>query len=126
MKMLFVILTILISVTLGQDRSQQQPSPVQTFAPAPGQTFSLDLDTAPGVYSNWQHRDLGSLSALRATLHIPVIRKDDKWAPSFSLWVQKSQAGQALDKVGVQFFALNRKTQLMIRVVQFEAGKLKT
>jgi hypothetical protein len=122
--LLIVVMIVLVSASLAPDARRRQLSSVQSFVAAPGQTFSLDLDTAAGAYSNWRHHDLGTLSALRATIRIPVIRKDPKWAPAFSLWVQKSESGQVLDRIGVQFFAPNQKPPLAIRVVQFQAGKL--
>jgi hypothetical protein len=126
MKMLLLTVAILMSASLAQDARQQQPPTAQMFVPASGQTFSLDLDTAAGAYSNWGHHDLGSLSALRATIRIPRIRKDAKWAPAFTVWVQRSEPRQAPDRVGVQFFAPNKKPPLAIRMVQFQAGKLTT
>jgi hypothetical protein len=96
MKTPFVVVMVLTSASFGQDARQQQPSSVQSFVPVPGQTFSLDLDAAAGVFSNWLHYDLGSLSALRGTILIPAIRKDAKWTPAFSLWVQKSESGQTV------------------------------
>lgn len=123
MKTLFIVVMVLVSASLAQDARQQQPSSAQSFVPAPGQTFSLDLDTAAGTYSNWWHHDLGSLSALRATIRIPVIREDAKWTPAFSLWVHKSESGQVPDRVGIQFVELNQKLPLAIRVVQFQAEK---
>ena len=132
MKSLLVVTMVLVSASLAQDGGQQ-PSSVQSFVPTPGQTFTMDLDTAAGAYSKWRHLDLGSLSALRATIRIPVIRKDAKWSPVFSLWVEKSESGRMPDRVGVQIFAPNQGVQIFapnqevplgIRVVQLQAGKV--
>ena len=104
--------------------SQQRPSALLSFVPDPGQTFSLDLDTATGRYSNWRHNNLGAVSALLATIRIPALRKDAKWRPVFSVWVQKTESGHVLDRVGIQFFTRTQEFPLAIRVVRTEAGKL--
>jgi hypothetical protein len=124
MKMPLVIALLSISAAVAGEGRQPQPSSAPSFVPAPGQRFSLDLDTAPGASSNWQHHDLGSLSALRATIRVPRIGRDAKWAPSFSVWLEKADAKQALDRVGIQFVSFGQKLPLITRMVQFQAGKL--
>ena len=104
--------------------SQQQPSALVSFVPDPGQTFSLDLDTATGRYSNWRHDNLGAVSALWANIRIPALRKDAKSRPVFSVWVQKTESGHVLDTAGIQFFTRTQEFPLAIRVVRTEAGKL--
>jgi len=120
--------TLLISVTFLSaalvQNSTQLPPPAQAFVPATSQTFYLDLDTAEGAFSQWRHDDLGSLSAMRATIHIPRLRRDPKWAPTFSLWLQHTEAGQARNRIALQLSAPSRMPPLVLRVGQFEDGKL--
>src|SRR5271155_880927 len=116
MKTLLVIAMDLLSTSIAGEERRPQTSHLSSFVPAPGQTFSLDLDTVPGKYSNWRHHDLGSISALRATMRIPTIRRDAKWAPSFSIWVEKADPKQppdSPDRVGIQFVSLGQKLPLV-------------
>lgn len=122
MKTLLITVTFLCAA-LAQNSTQLAP-PSQAFVPATSQTFSLDLDTGEGAFSEWRHDDLGSLSGMRATMHIPRLGRDAKWAPTFSLWLQHTEAGQTRNKIALQFSAPNRKPPLVVRVVQFEDGKL--
>jgi hypothetical protein len=122
MRTVFVILAVFFGAALAQDTHQSHP-PAQSFAPATGQTFYLDLDTAESAYSQWRHDDLGSLSAMRATIRVLRVRKAAKWDPAFSLWLQKTEAGQMRNRVELQLVAPHGKPPLLIRVVQFEGGK---
>ena len=123
MRTLLITVTAFLGAALVQN-STQLPPPAQAFVPATSQTFYLDLDTAEGAYSQWRHDDLGSLSAMRATIHIPSLRRDPKWAPTFSLWLQNTEAGQARNRLALQLSAPDRKPPLVVRVVQVEDGKL--
>jgi len=122
MRTVVVILLVFCGAALAQD-AHQSPPPAQSFVPAISQTFYLDLDTAEGVYSQWRHDDLGSLSAMQATIRILRVRKAAKWDPAFSLWLQKTEAGQMRNRVELQLVAPHGKPPLVIRVVRFEGGK---
>jgi hypothetical protein len=122
MRTLFITVTFLCAA-LAQN-STQLPPPAQAFVPATSQTFSLDLDTAEGAFSQWRHDDLGSLSAMRATIHVPRLGRDPRWAPTFSLWLQHIEGGQARNGIALQLLAPTRKPPLVVRVVQVEDGKL--
>jgi hypothetical protein len=117
-----LVTVIFLCAALAQNSTQLPPA--QTFVPATSQTFFLDLDTTEGAFSQWRHDDLGSLSAMRATIHIPRLGRDPRWAPTFSLWLQHTEAGQARDRIGLQLLAANRKPPLVVRIVQVEDGKL--
>src|ERR1019366_9320016 len=123
MRTLLIIVTASLGVVLAQS-TPQSPLPEQSFVAATGQRFYLDLDTAEGNYSEWRHEDLSSLSAMRATIRFPRVGKDPKWAPTFSLWLQKTEAGRTRNSVGLQLFAPSRKPPLSVRVVQLEDGKV--
>ncbi len=119
---MFLLAVVFLGRCLAQD-VQQPVAPAPTFAPAAGQTFYLDLDTAEGAFSQWRHKDLGSLSALRATLRVPTLRKNNKFVPAFSVWLQNTEAGKVQNSMGLQLFAPDRKPPLSIRIVQAVAGK---
>src|SRR5579864_8237258 len=125
MKKVFFLCVVFLGSSLAQDAQQSTPA-AQTFAPAAGQRFYLDLDTAEGAFSEWGHKDLGALTALQATLRVPRLRKDNKFVPAFSVWLQNTEAGQVRNSVGLQLFAPNRKPPLLIRIVQTVAGKSST
>jgi len=120
MKTIPIILVALCSTVLAQEAQRT----VQSFSPAPSQVFYLDLDTAAGASSQWRHDIVGSLSALRATVRVSMIRPDPKWSPTFSLWLQKSEAGQKHNRVTLQFSTPNQKPPLLIRIVRIDDGKL--
>jgi hypothetical protein len=75
----------------------------QTFIPAPNQGFSADLDTMEGSYSVWIKRDLGSLSALHATIEVARLGKGGRWVPAFGFWVLTGDGKGR--KFGVQVIA---------------------
>jgi hypothetical protein len=77
----------------------------ERFEPAAGQAFSLDIDAAAGTYSQWRHDELGSLNSLRATFHVPRIRKDRKWSPSFFVGVQGEKSNGK--DIGLQVVAVD-------------------
>jgi hypothetical protein len=124
MKTPFLFLAVVFfGCSLALDAQESAP-PAQTFAPSAGQTFYLDLDTAEGAVSEWSHKDLGSLSALRATLRVPRLRKHDKWFPTFSVFLDNGETGQARNRVGLELWAPDRKPPLRVRLIQSVAGKL--
>ncbi len=122
MRTLFFLAIVSLSCCLAQD-SHQPLLPAQAFVPAAGQTFYLDLDTAEGSFSQWRHDDLGSLSAMRATLWVPKLRKEKKWAPLFTVLLINRQEGQTRNSLGLQLFAPTEKPPLEIRLVQTVAEK---
>lgn len=127
------ILALVFSVLLGCAHKQRRVASVpgrsnvdtgnsRSFIPAAGQSFYLDLDTAEGAFSLWRHYDLGSLSALRATIRILRIREDLKWAPSFTIFLQDTKTGPLpRNGVGVQFAPVDRK--LPLTPVLFDSRK---
>ena len=127
MMFLGAVLVGCASTSAGRIKKQGTPqarSPPQSFIPAAGQTFYLDLDTAEGTFSRWGHNDLGGVSAMRATVRIPRLRKDPKWNPAFTLWLEQNETVQARHKIGLQFVAPDREPPLVISVVQGEDGEL--
>ncbi len=125
MRTALVVAAVFFGCAFAQDAQKSGP-PAQSFAPATSQTFYLDLDTAEGSFSQWRHDDLGSLSALRANIRVPRIRKDHKWAPAFSVFLQNTEAGKVQNQVGLQLLNPDRKSRLEIRVVQFTGKQLTT
>ena len=122
MRTVAVILIVFCGIALPQS-VPQSPLPAQSFVPAISQRFYLDLDAPEGVYSQWRHDDLGSLSAMRATIRILRVRPPNKWGPTFSLWLQKTEAGQKANRVELQLFANHGKPPLVIHIITFEGGK---
>ncbi len=64
------------------------PADAQTFAALPGQEFSLDLDVKEGAFSQWRNRDVGAITAFRATMQILRLGVDRKWNPYFFICVE--------------------------------------
>jgi hypothetical protein len=69
---------------------QSSPLYAQSFSASPGQNLELDLDTPDGHFSSWDKKDLGSLSAVRATISIPRLGNDPKYGPYFTVRVDVS------------------------------------
>ncbi len=65
----------------------------QSFVAAPGQKQEIDLDTADGAASSWQHKDLRSLSAMKATIKVPRLGKDPTYTPYFTVWLDAGGGG---------------------------------
>ena len=122
MRTVVVILMVFCGTALAQD-VPLSPPPAQSFVPAISQTFYLDLDAPEGVYSQWRHDDLGSLSAMRATIRVLRVRQPAKWDPVFSLWLHKTEAGQKGSRLELRLFANHGKPPLVIQIVRFEGGK---
>ena len=93
----------------------------QRFKSVAGQTFYLDLDSPPGVFSQWRHDDLVSLDGLQATLTVPRLRKDSKWRPTFTIALTNSEK-LGTDDVGLQLYAEDVRRPLKIRIVGNVAG----
>ncbi len=124
MKKWLIVLTVFVSGTaLTQDLAASFPT-AQSFVPEANQSFYLDLDTAEGAFSQWRHDDISSVSALRAVVRVPILRKDRKWLPGFAIWLQKTEAGEIKNRVGVQLVAPDKKPPLMIRLVQYDGKNL--
>jgi len=124
MKPPLITLILLVASALALDAQQTSP-PVQSFAAAPGQTFNLDLDTPEARFSQWRHDELGSISALRATLRIPLIRQDPRWFPVFSIRVQRNElGGKSGNDVALQILARDRKVPLSVQAVEREGGRV--
>ncbi len=123
MTRLSVLLGVVCCIALGPDTVQTPQQANPSFMPATGQTFYLDLDTAEGAFSQWRHDDLRGLCALHASVRVPRLRKDPKWLPGFSIWLQDSEAEYKRKRVGLQFWAKDRKAPLETRVVQFDGPK---
>ena len=68
-------------------------APAQTFTAAPNNKFLVDLDTMDGHFSNWEHDDLGSLNALRASLKVTRLGNIAKWLPYFTVWLYAKSPG---------------------------------
>jgi hypothetical protein len=110
-----------IVLTLG---AHPQASSKESFAPSANQRFYLDLDTAEGSFSQWRHEDLRSLNALSATIRVPRLRKDSKWLPAFTIWLQDVGVGEQRHQIGVQLTAPNRKPPLEVRVIRIDKKEL--
>src|SRR5450755_3375103 len=63
----------------------------QSFVAAPGQKFTIELDSADGHQSEWLKNDLGSLTALRASCVILRLGKsEDNPQFAFRIFFAKS------------------------------------
>jgi hypothetical protein len=120
------IAQVLLAVLMGAffvNAQLTRPTP-DAFVAAPGQKFYLDLDTAEGRFSQWRHDDLGTLNALHASIRIPRVRKDPRWAPSFMIAVQNTEPGRRR-MVALQILSLDRKPPFSLRVIEADDGKIK-
>jgi hypothetical protein len=117
MRKLTGILAIYLCVGFSLGARSQNTGP-ESFVAAPGQSFYLDLDTAEGSFSEWRHEDIGSLSALSATVRVPRLRNDRKWYPAFGIWLQEAGIGQGRRRVGVRLVAPRKKPPLELEIVQ--------
>jgi len=95
----------------------------QAFAPAPGQSFFLDLDSAAGAFSQWRHDELGSLNSLRALLRVPRIRKDRKWLPTFSIALQSNDLKNRANNLLFQVVVLDGKLPMKMRLTGHVGGR---
>jgi hypothetical protein len=110
-----------VVLTLG---ARPQATSTQSFAPSANQRFYLDLDTAEGAFSQWRHEDLKSLNALSATIRVPRLRKDSKWLPAFTIWLQDVGVDDQRHRIGVQLTAPNRKPPLEVRIIHVDKKEL--
>jgi hypothetical protein len=53
-----------------------------------------------------------------------MVRPNPKWSPTFSLWLQKNEAGQKHNRVTLRFSTPNQKPPLAIRILRVDEGKL--
>lgn len=96
---------------------------VHTLVPTRSQTFYVDLDSVPGVFSAWRHEDIGELTALRAVLPVPRLRKDSQWRPSFMILLASADKKDAANDVGLQILTLTGKSPLDMRIAGHPGGK---
>lgn len=122
----FIVPSIFALAVSGWSQSGQSTesgSATQTFRASPGQAFYLDLDSAPGVYSQWRHDDIGSLNGLQAVLHVPRIRKDRNWQPTFIVYLQNKDHQTLANDLGLQLVAASGQLPMKIRLVGHVDGK---
>ena len=67
--------------------AQSGPLFAQSFVASPGQKQDIDLDSGDGNFSQWQHKDLRSLSAMKATIKVLRLGRDATFGPSFTVRV---------------------------------------
>ncbi len=113
----------ILSAALDFIESVQTPQAKPSFIPATGQTFYLDLDTAEGAASQWRHDDIGGLCALHASIRILRLRNDPKWRPTFGMWLEDNEVSYKRKRMGLQFWAKDRKAPLDVRIIQFDGPK---
>jgi hypothetical protein len=119
-KTLSVLLALCSSSVLGQDKDQT-PGGAISFKPAEGQAFRLDLDTAEGAYSEWQHDDVSSFCALHTSVRIKRLRTDVRWVPTFSIWFADSDKRDQGKHLALQFRATYRTPPLETRIVFWDS-----
>jgi hypothetical protein len=90
-----------------------------SFTPLPGQSYSLDLDTADGNFSAWRAADLQAANALRAKVTFARLGSHKRWAPSFQVRV-----GDKEMSVGLTVVALKQKGVLVTSVRSLRDGKV--
>jgi hypothetical protein len=71
------------------------------FERAPNQSFSLDLDTEAGNFSQWRSGDLTGFNALRTRMTFVRLGAHSKWAPSFHLSLVNGGERATFDVTGV-------------------------
>jgi hypothetical protein len=125
MQCIFVIGALALAATgWSQSAQSTEPqSPTQTFKASPGQAFYVDLDTAPGAFSQWRHDDMASLDGLQAILHVPRIRKDGKWLPTFTIYLRNKDHQTLANDLGVQLVAMGGQLPLKVQLVGHVDGK---
>ena len=99
----------------------------KAFQAAPNQHFYLDLDSAEGAYSQWRNDDLGTMSAIRASLVIKRIATHIKWLPTFSISLAKDapeRASETPDSVKVQIWSPDRRPPLEMRIIQYHNNQI--
>ena len=67
--------------------AQSGPLLAQSFVASPGQKQDIDLDSGDGNLSVWQHKDLRSLSAMKATIKVLRLGRDATFEPNFTVSV---------------------------------------
>ena len=74
----------------------------QSFVPAPGQQFYVDLDTRDGAFSRWDHLDISALSAAIGELVVVRLGSHDKWLPTFTIRVESDAESAGLSIGGTR------------------------
>jgi len=113
-----VAIPMLLAATLSGVRLLR----AQSFVPAAGQSFYLDLDTYNGHASAWRHSDLAMLTALRATVSVPRIGQDPNYLPAFTIALEGDATASGGNGAGVECFAQNNQLPIICRVVEFKGG----
>jgi hypothetical protein len=105
----------------GASAAQTGPAvPAPAFMPAPSMgNLYLDLDIVDGRYSEWRINDLGTINALRARLQVHRFGEQSKWAPTFTIEVDRSNN----ENVQFQLTAPRRGSPLVIRAVHRAGSK---
>jgi hypothetical protein len=117
-----LVLLVLLACGAGARGAQGSVSKPPEFVPDPGQSFSLDLDTMSGHFSIWQHDHVGSLSGFHATISVPRIAEDPRWAPAFSICVHDSGSGNGGHELCVQIVAPTKNPPLEVYVFRRDTG----
>lgn len=89
------------------------------FTPASGvsqsldsaDVYSFDLDTQSGHFSSWTVETLRH-ERLRARLIVGELRKNNRWAPAFGLWLNGSDQRAVL-----RIWAPQRKPPLVVQLI---------
>lgn len=113
---------LLCAVAMAQP-SGQSVLGAQDFVPAPGQAFSIDLDTPAGRFSQWLHEDVRTLISLRAFVRVLLLRKDPRWRPAFTIYLQSRDDESSANDLGLQLAAVDQKPPLTIRLIGRLNGK---
>lgn len=85
-----------IGVEADQPKQKATTKERPAFTRAAGQSFTIDLDTMDNHYSQWVHKDVSSLSAMKATLKIPRMGSDGKYSPYFTIRVETADGSYGL------------------------------
>jgi hypothetical protein len=117
-----LVLLVLLACGVGARAVQGGASKPPEFVPDPGQSFSLDLDTMSGHFSEWRHNHVGSLSGFHAAISVPRIAQDPQWAPAFSICVQDSGTGNGGHELCVQILAPTGNPPLTVHVFRVDTG----
>lgn len=94
------------------------PAHAAEFRPAPNQSFTVDLDTQTGNFSQWKAEDIAGFNALRTQVTFLRLGKDSKWAPSFHLSLVNGAERATFNLTGMP-----GKTLLVAQLVHWRDGK---
>ena len=107
---------LLCAVAMAQP-SGQSVLGTRDFVPAPGEAFSIDLDSPAGRFSQWRHEDVTALTSLRAVVRVLTLRKDARWRPAFTICLESGDDESSEDSLGLQLAAADQKPPLTIKVI---------